>query len=320
MNSTNGTAVCIIEANPDVSGTGIRVSIYALALGGRILQFLISQIARPEDCREFRSAVDSALGVQGLALLCTAIYQTFRHQLTLFHAICVIHLLALLGISVVSQGQYQGLGPRRVFTIIAITVISGAAFVAFNAYVWATAPTFGSQPDCNSSTVYVVFGVSIPATGPVFRWLIIATLSIIPVGFLIGLTCAAPCIGLLCYLKRKHDLGPMSTWETTPNPSQVENPRVSQWVGMLSMVGFSIYAVVSLEQTISRNNIGEQEREWTFGQILPVFVLLGVVNELTNMFLAHLDRKAAGVATAGRSGNRGSGDSAREGTELISSA
>src|SRR5947209_913742 len=111
----NVTILCTtIQPNPDVTGTGvrtrrlskllfsivtdisqIRASIYALSLGGRIFELVISQIAGAEDCKEFKSAVESALGVQGLALLCTAIYQTFRHNLTLFHAICVIHLLAL---------------------------------------------------------------------------------------------------------------------------------------------------------------------------------------------------------------------------------
>lgn len=48
------------------------------------------------------------------------------------------------------------------FTCLAITALAGGAFVAFNGYVWAKAPSLGSQPECNSSTVYVMFGVSIP--------------------------------------------------------------------------------------------------------------------------------------------------------------
>ena len=60
----------------------------------------------------------------------------------------------------------------------------------------------------------------------------------------------------------------------------------------MANLGFNIYAIVSLEQTISRNHLDDEERDWTFGQILAIFMLLGVANELLNLFLAGLDRKA----------------------------
>lgn len=78
MKSTDGTGPYIIQTNPDVTGTGVRVcplkanladktqiraSIYVLALGGRIFQFLISQIVESKDYKEFKDAVDSTLGI-----------------------------------------------------------------------------------------------------------------------------------------------------------------------------------------------------------------------------------------------------------------
>jgi len=60
---------------------------------------------------------------------------------------------------------------------------------------------------------------------------------------------------------------------------------------MLVTVGFDIYAIVSLEETISRNHLDPAERDWTFGQLLAIFVLLGVMNELLNLVLASVDRK-----------------------------
>ena len=262
------------------------MSIYALALGGRLLEFATSRLAGLEDSREFKTAVDSALGIQGFALLCTAIYQTFRHQLTLFHAICVIHLLALLGINVISQGQYRGLGPIRVAALLAITTVAGCAFIAFNAYVWVTAPTFGSQPECNDTTTYVVFGVSISATAPVFRWIIIATLSTIPVMILLSLSCILPC--LACFWCSFPE-----SWRTTryyDRPANDGDSRpMKEAASTIGYMMFSIYCIVCLELTISRNSLDPSEKDWTFGQILAVFLLMVVANELLNLCLASLD-------------------------------
>ncbi len=73
--------------------------------------------------------------MQGLALLGTAIYETFRHQLTLFHAICVLHLLSLLGLGLVATGKYGKTGMPRWLVLQAIRFLAGAAFTAFTAFV-----------------------------------------------------------------------------------------------------------------------------------------------------------------------------------------
>jgi hypothetical protein len=54
---------------------------------------------------------------------------------------------------------------------------------------------------------------------------------------------------------------------------------------------FCIYLIVSLEQTISRNDLDPEEKGWTFGQVIAIFLLLGVANELLNVLLASWDRK-----------------------------
>ena len=46
--------------------------------------------------------------------------------------------------------------------------------------------------------------------------------------------------------------------------------------------------VVTLEQTISRNNLSPEERAWTFGQVLAIAMLLGVVVEVINILLPKL--------------------------------
>jgi hypothetical protein len=56
--------------------------------------------------------------------------------------------------------------------------------------------------------------------------------------------------------------------------------------------------IVSLEQTISRNDLDPEEKGWTFGQVIAIFLLLGVANELLNVLLASWDRKQSASASS----------------------
>lgn len=288
----------------------IRASIYALCLGGTVVSYLLRVILPGEDEAEFSRGVSSALGMQGLALLCTAIYQTFRTELTLFHAICVVHLLALLGMDIISKGRYAGFGPWRLWFFAVLQIIALSAFIAFNVYLWVTAPKFGAQPACNPDTVYVVFGVSIKATSPVFRYIILGTLGASAAAFILVFTCMLPCLcGAWVYHRqsqRDDDRGQKrncAKWflqsKSTENQISEEHERLhgqallNFTLNRLAYFGFCIYLIVSLEQTIKRNNLSPEEKGWTFGQVIAIFLLLGVANELFNVVLAKWDRRIA---------------------------
>lgn len=273
------------------------------------MSYLLRVLSPGEDEAEFSRGVSSALGMQGLALLCTAIYQTFRTELTLFHAICVVHLLALLGMDIISKGRYAGFGPWRLWFFAVIQIISLAAFIAFNVYLWVTAPQFGAQPTCNPDTVYVVFGVSIKAASPVFRYIILGSLGTVAASFVLVFTCMLPCICGAWYSNRRgrRDDGRERRcanwyleWNTPKGQDAEEHERLhgqalrNYTLNRLAYIGFCIYLIVSLEQTIQRNNLDPQERGWTFGQVIAIFLLLGVANELFNVVLAKWDRKIAG--------------------------
>ncbi|KAF2993081.1 hypothetical protein E8E14_000023, partial [Neopestalotiopsis sp. 37M] len=176
-----------IEPNPDVTGTGIRVSIYTLCLAAGILKTLIQHVASPKNYAEFCQALNSALQLQGLALLCTAIVETIERQLTLFHALCILHLLSLLGFGMVAQRKYHGGGLNRWLVLAFLRVVIACAFVALTTYIWITAPSFGSQPECNAETKYVVFGVSINATNDVFRYVLLALMAAMAVGWVLSM-------------------------------------------------------------------------------------------------------------------------------------
>lgn len=248
--------------------------------------------------------------MQGLALLCTAIYQTFRNELTLFHAICVVHLLALLGMDLISKGRYAGFGPWRLWFFVVIQILSLSAFIAFNVYLWVTAPRFGSQPACNPDTVYVVFGISIKATSPVFRYILLGTLASGAAGFILAFTCMLPCLcGMWIRRRRRAQEDGQETRKrdcarsffnisTTTETQRPEPGKRLSGQALLNFTlnkaaycGFCIYLIVSLEQTIQRNNLNPQEKGWTFGQVIAIFLLLGVANELFNVVLANWDRK-----------------------------
>ncbi|KAK1986820.1 hypothetical protein LZ30DRAFT_581307 [Colletotrichum cereale] len=281
---------CVIEANPDVTGTGIRVSIYTLCLASGILKTIIQLTTSEKNYTEFCQAINSALQLQGLALLCTAVYQTFKGQLTLFHAICVLHLLSLLGFGLVAQRRYQGGGLNRWLVMAALRVIIACAFTALTAYIWATAPTFGNQPDCNASTVYVVFGVSIRATNDVFRYVILALMASMAVGWVLSMVIYVFLAHCCCGGVRSG-----MKWAR-----QYKRDLISgQVVQLFIQTGINVYMIVTLEQIVKRNNLSEEEKAWTFGQVLAIFVLLGVVVEVINILLPKLDGDLGEAPTQG---------------------
>lgn len=302
MASGNPSAAgCEIEANPDVTGTGIRASIYALCLASGVLKTIIQHVTTAQNHAEFSQSLNSALQLQGLALLGTAIYQTIHGQLTLFHAICVLHLLSLLGFGLVAQRTYEGGGFYRWAVLGALRVVVGLAFVALTAYIWLTAPTFGSQPECNASTVYVVFGVSLRAAEDVFRYVILALMATLAVAWAVNMfvwallakcCCGSVRSGLRQTQKTSRDLEAL---QRVLGRVRVADPRFqrdmisSQFVWLLIHTGVNVYMIVTLEQMVARNRLSPEEREWTFGQVLAVFVLLGVVVEVINILLPKLD-------------------------------
>lgn len=284
------------------------------------MSYFLRVFSPSEDEEEFSRGVSSALGMQGLALLCTAIYQTFRNELTLFHAICVVHLLALLGLNLISKGRYSGFGPWRLWCFVVIQVIALGAFIAFNVYLWVTAPHFGSQPACNPDTVYVVFGVSISAVSPVFRYIILGTLGASAAGFILVFTCMLPCLCGMWIRRRRDPLAGGNvgsgrrrncTWnwfvQTSTGTDDQGNAQREELSGQALLnftlnraayCGLCIYLIVSLEQTIQRNTLDPQEKGWTFGQVIAIFLLLGVANELLNVVLASWDRRIGHEAGA----------------------
>lgn len=222
----------------------------------------------------------------------------------------MLHLLSLLGFGLVAQRRYEG-GMNRWMVLAALRVVIAGAFVGLTAYIWATAPTFGSQPECNAQTLYVVFGVSIRAADDVFRYVILGLMAAMAVGWVVSMVFAVAfasccCGGVRGGARRVRDANPdLEILKTVLLRIKISDPRhkqnmvYGQVVQVLVHTGINVYMIVTLEDIVKKNNLSDEEKEWTFGQVLAIFVLLGVVVEVVNMLLGKLDTKEEAASETG---------------------
>lgn len=245
-----------------------------LALSGHIFPYIF-------DSAELSDAIESSLGVTGLAIFLTTVITTARQSLSLFHALCVFHLIGIVGISARPRGHYPtGLVRKHVFTTFYVLVTAGS--LAYLIYVFATAPTFGSDPQCNDSTVYVVFGVDIPATNPVLRWMLVAVLAIL----LLGICCwllFVVCVSVDVILRRDpglHESG-------IGHKKERKLRRVPY--DLVGRLAGTIYLAVMLELMMKRNALAPGADLWSFGQVLAMTMLVGPLIELTSLMLGKVD-------------------------------
>ncbi|KAG8821287.1 hypothetical protein FRC19_008030 [Serendipita sp. 401] len=271
-----------LGANPDVSGIGIRIAFYINTL-------LIAAVPRHPPFTKLLAPLKTNNGLNGLALLITAVAQSSSKpsSLSLYHALIVLHMLAFLGIATSTAGEYSTTQMR--FRIIAFTSwCSMVAFFYLTMRVWITVKTFGSQPECNDWTIYVIWGVSVRATVPWLRGVALTLVSLVILKFLFGTT---KTIMTLCFGGRtkKRSTDSIDTESTGPPgfitrciPSFNTGRRNP---GLIARVLASIYSVIMLELTIRRNPSSDEEKVWSFGQIIALLITLMTVNEIAHFAL-----------------------------------
>lgn len=155
--------------------------------------------------------------------------------------------------------------------------------------------------------VYVVFGVSIHATDPVFRYVILALMASMAAGWVFSMVITVSIASCFCggarnSAKRLQNTNPdIAVLKNVWARVRVSDPRhrgsivTGQVIQMLVHTGINVYMIVTLEQIVQRNKLDrEEEDDWTFGQVLALFVLLGVVVEVVNILLPKLDRVTHG--------------------------
>jgi hypothetical protein len=143
-----------------------------------------------------------------------------------------------------------------------VTNITFAVFVTmsvtYQLWVWVHVDSFGSQPQCNDSTIFVFFGHSVRATASWLRTLTIIAASFAAVAALNAVMSTIVLLGLripsMCERNKHED------WHASPIN-----------FGQLATI---IYLLVTTEQIVARNHIPDADNQWTYGQTLSVFLVI----------------------------------------------
>ncbi|KAF5313376.1 hypothetical protein D9611_008627 [Ephemerocybe angulata] len=327
-----------IPINSDISGPGVRISLY--------IQSLLTVIlvrASPEDAPgAYWSMTATALG-----LIITTLVTGLLEKISLLDAIVVTYVLILpivasafgvADIAAAKQLPNQPTTLRRAYSPLLIIAnwLRSALTYAFTLFVWAKAPSFGSgPPECDQATKLIFFGAALPALGSgrvlnLVGWGILASLFMWRTvrG---GMTLMAAFRGLFSddvMVKPKTPPKNELNLETTDTynyvtgekgheerayrPAQVFHemlqgmmnqilgwaPRAGtgRWYHTYGQVilamAISIWAIAMTELELKRNVLeGDINKEWGFGQFLPLILTISPVLAL---YEAALKKRARG--------------------------
>ncbi|KAI0052279.1 hypothetical protein FA95DRAFT_1601945 [Auriscalpium vulgare] len=285
--NNNPDGIFGIDANPDVSGVGMRLNFYVTLLA-------LAVIPQTPYTERLLATLYSNAGLAGLGLLLTAIIQTAQKQLSFYHAIIVLHMLFFLGVGVAPSGSYRWATVRLIFMAI-FQIATLVSLLGWGLYLWVHADTYGSQPACNDQVKYVLFFVSVRGTAPwlgIFWDVLLVISTVSPfLGAIIG-------TGVSMWLRRAlrrqegDDEGePESFIETTPKPSR-------RFYVSFPLFTLAVYAIVHLELIVHRNKhliADSSESEWTFGQVLALVMTFITVNEIAHFLFLLLRRQSGEV-------------------------
>ena len=152
--------------------------------------------------------------------------------------------------------------------------------------MFANAPHFGNQPECNKHTKYVLFGIDIQATNVVFRWIFVAVLGCSAVGLLLWLVIVSGMV----YCMKVDDCREQR--RTGSEVYESEDAACGEIIGLLGHLGVKVYMIVMLELIIKRKELLPGMSEWTFGQVLAMMMLTGPVTELLSLILGMCESNA----------------------------
>ncbi|KAF8478158.1 hypothetical protein DFH94DRAFT_82769 [Russula ochroleuca] len=302
------TPVCqTVSANTDVLGIGIRINFYYTIL-------LLAVIPQRESTEELLNTLYTTAGTSGFGLLLTAIIQTAKHKLSLFHALFILHILFFLGIGASPMGKYRWTRSRVVLGVL-IQYASVVIFAAWSLYLWANVKDYGSQPECNDQIKYVLFFVTVRATAPWLRDLWITALALGAVGLMVWFGVKAVKLFVNNHVEEAEEAiqmksiaGKETPTETpeTPLPGETEQSKKSWYFHVSRSIPFvfsAIYATVMLELTVSRNaahfqngtdiasGVVQVDNTWAFGQVLSVVMIFVNVNEILHFLFGFFARR-----------------------------
>ena len=226
--------------------------------------FLLAIVPQTPETVDLLTSLYMTAGTSGFGLLLTAIIQTAQHQLSLFHAIFIIHILFFLGTGVSPKGKCSALScpfvsrssplpthagryhwtTGRAAIGLFVQLLSLISLITWGFYLWVNVKHFGSQPECNHEIKYVVFFFTVKATANWLRRLWYAVL-VIPC-ILAAIALSGMMAMILFFLKRvkkeKRAEKRAEESNSTTRPTEIRQYVRSHWYFRLDTPGIMCVA------------------------------------------------------------------------------
>jgi hypothetical protein len=294
------------EANPDIAGVGVRVSIYTQAL----LSFAPAMFASVDghvdsDEEELLQTIYVNLLLTACALLVSAFIQAATFGLGLYHALIVLNLSWIVNSSALIICVFPSLArlqpvdtwwkwiekiwPSRRNQLLGLLLVTIhlCAMGALGIQIWATPAKYGPLgrdaayvSGCLSKTVFTVFGVDIPVTNKALRGISLTLYSITMIPLVNGIVLII-LIGVTSHYSQPFGRVFIKAWKNTLGLLWMHNNDAAQRVertkhnpayssAMVLQLLVSAYFIINTELMISTTD----ESEWTFGQTLSMLLII----------------------------------------------
>ncbi|KDR73121.1 hypothetical protein GALMADRAFT_251684 [Galerina marginata CBS 339.88] len=296
MSSLSPTAC--IQPNPDISGIGVRVSIYAQAFLSLVPLAIFAMDG--EITLEESLAINDIVMTNELtacALLVSAIIQARTYGLSTYHANIVLVLSWITFVPCMATAYFGPVLNRKLMESQSeadmkfrkrvawklhlrglVVWVHYIAVAGLGIWVWSDVKTFGSQPDCTPRTFVLIFGYNIPVTNQGLRVVALYLYG----SFALSAAIVPVYIPFMQYRQRRRARrapprpeSPSDVDSYTRNRREKRNMRTWCFVLLLA-AGTEILFVASTEVLITRSKglVQSGESQWTFGQSLAVFLVL----------------------------------------------
>ncbi|KAG8763710.1 hypothetical protein FRC12_008436 [Ceratobasidium sp. 428] len=289
----NGSDFCsMITANPDISGKGVRVAIYAQTfISMMVASWLPSEKA-------FRDTSRNSYVVSG-SLIISSLIAWKRGELSLFDGLVTTMLTTIMTAFVTVNGPY-------IRTLGLSINLASLLFTTFWCYwglqIWSDPWSFGLPADgvdctANQQTIFVVFGHSVGATSRGLRGFAIFIFAIGAISVLSALWSTFS--WTIKYLVGDPDIAKYNAAYSFAKQIKRKNrgkratssSRVEHITRYGGMVGL-IYMIVTTEQIVQRNpGVSEDLDKWTYGQTIALILLLQQIMDCFSYFREWITEK-----------------------------
>ncbi|KAJ7665220.1 hypothetical protein DFH06DRAFT_1295471 [Mycena polygramma] len=324
MSNSSSSFICTgIEPNPDISGIGVRVAIYAQALLSILYPIFFvwdGEVSKKESKTMSRISIN--IIVTACALLVSTGIQAATFGISLYHALIILQLswinsMTFMTVHFVSRAQHAIYAERNYpgfFVKVNVwkllrsreALVSSLHFIVVGGiglWVWNKITTFGDQPECNEDTFLVILSRTVYVThGPAIRGFSLALYGILVIPFVNiyitsgvlgavsalgrGILCCVLVIpGIACF----RCIFCFPDGEDQHEADIVQSVVYSQLMFYFAISGMAttmIILIANTEQMIHRSSglVKPGEGDWTFGQTLALLLLCLPVWEAVRAF------------------------------------